>query len=754
MIENVQIMRRPDPLQGILGDDEPIVQVVHPLDAPEAIARLQRLEDWWFQARQALAMARYEMALDRDFYDGLQWSEEDRQVLTARGQVATVFNRIKASIDWIIGSEKRTRVDHKVLPRTDDDINGADIKTKLLKYLSDVNKSSFARSLAFADAVASGVGWLEDAIRSDPTEEALYSRYEDWRNIWWDHLAVQRDLSDARYIFRSKWTDVDIATAMFPDRAAAIKAAAHSLSLYDANDEDEFYWLNGQVTTDGRRIGYQSSFDDAFNVDNRRDRVRLIECWYRVPANAQVMRGLPKVEGHIYHPGYEFHEELIQGGHVSLYDCLKMVVRCAMFLGSTTTSSGCLLQDMASPYVHNRFPFTPIWCYRRGRDRMPYGVVRNLRDPQEDLNKRRSKALFILSSNGMIADEDAFEDWDEAIEELARPDRILKKKKGAEVELLNETALVEEHIMLARDDAEYIQSVSGVTDENLGRETNAVSGKAITARQNQGTLTTAEIFDNYRYAIQLQGEIDLSLIEQFYDEEKVIRLTGPRGQAEFFAINQMTTDEYGQPQILNDITATQGDFLVADQDFRESVRIAMFEAMVNLCGQLPPEVSLQLLDMVVDYSDYPGKEDMVKRIRAINGQLDPDEPEDSPEAVARAQAQREQQEIQQQAMMNQLAEQEAKVKKLLAEVELIIEKAKSEQINRAETVARVQMEHQRGVEAQQDQRHKRDLTTFQAMHKAGLDVGQREFERERFQYEQDQARKEGAKQKPKSGGSK
>ena len=90
---------------------------------------------------------------------------------------------------------------------------------------------------------------------------------------------------------------------------------------------------------------------------------------------------------------------------------------------------------MASPYRHNRFPFIPIWCYRKGRDKTPYGMVRNLRDPQEDLNKRRSKALFILSANRMIADDDAFENWDEAAEELARPDGILKKKKGAEVTL-------------------------------------------------------------------------------------------------------------------------------------------------------------------------------------------------------------------------------------------------------------------------------------------------------------------------------
>jgi hypothetical protein len=42
-----------------------------------------------------------------------------------------------------------------------------------------------------------------------------------------------------------------------------------------------------------------------------------------------------------------------------------------------------------SPYRHNRFPLTPLWCYRRARDGMPYGMIRDIRDPQEDLQQAR-----------------------------------------------------------------------------------------------------------------------------------------------------------------------------------------------------------------------------------------------------------------------------------------------------------------------------------------------------------------------------
>lgn len=713
-IENVQTIRAHDSMMDMGGPVEP-EQTTNPMDSPEARDRLAKIEDWWYQARQVQSLARYEMSLDQDFYDGLQWSDEDKLELADRGQLPLVFNKIKTSVDWILGSEKRTRIDAKVFPREENDVQLAEVKTQLLKYLSDVNKTGFARSRAFSDAVIVGVGWLEDAIRNDPTDEMLYSRYESWRNIWYDHLSQERDMSDARYIFRSKWTDLDIALAMFPEQAEAIRAAARMQDLWN-NDDDEFFWMNGTLSADGRVMTSRGSVYDAFNSDNRRDRVRLIECWYRVPARVQIMRGIPRIEGMIYDQKDAYHVEMVEEGYASTYDALKMVVRCAMFLSGDTTGHGFLLQDMASPYRHNRFPLTPIWCFRRGRDNTPYGIVRNIRDPQEDLNKRRSKALFILSTNKLIADKTAFDDWDEVAEEMARPDGILKKTPGTEVQLHNETDVAERHVMMEEADAKYIQDVSGVTDENMGRQTNATSGIAIHARQNQGTLVTAEVFDSLRLATQLQGELQLSLVEQFYDQAKKIRITGSRGTTKFVQINEAQLDaQTGQMRTVNDITESQADYVVDAQDFRESVRIAMFETLMNLLGQLPPEVTINILDLVVELSDVPGKEEIVKRIRKINGQVDPDH-QDDPNAIAELQAKQQQEQAQaelvQRATEGELAEQEARINKLLADVKLILEKAETERVKRDEAMHNVAM----GInQFEADQRDRRFQRTQEAL---------------------------------------
>ena len=190
-------------------------------------------------------------------------------------------------------------------------------------------------------------------------------------------------------------------------------------------------------------------------------------------------------------------------------------VRKRMFAAIMTEAG--LVHISRSPYRHNRYPFTPLWCYRRDRDGMPYGVVRKLRGPQMDINKRASKALYILSSNKTIMDEGAVTDLNEFAEEVSRPDGIIVKKPGKHLEINADRELAAGHLTMMERSIMMIQQVGGVTDENMGRTTNATSGKAIERRQDQGALASATIFDNLRYSRQIHGEKKLSLMEQFME---------------------------------------------------------------------------------------------------------------------------------------------------------------------------------------------------------------------------------------------
>jgi hypothetical protein len=658
------------------------------LRSPEALKRLSKVKEWFYEARIRQAENRYEQARDADYYDGLQWLEQDILELRDRHQAPLVFNKTAQYINWILGTERRTRVDFHVYSREADGDDTAEIKTKLLKWISDVNHAQFARSRAFGDAVKSGVGWLEDGINSTPGDEPLYSRNESWRNIWWDMYSTEPDLSDARYLHRAKYTDLAIAQAMFPERKDDLQAAASLQNLFSADDEDLGYaGMYTQYDRYGNVISRPSIPGDAtFYVGHRRPRVLLVETWYREPTavtllhtdrhplmHPAILTAASRLHGKPYDATDPLHQFLLQHEYATLYHTTKLSMRVALWC------SNLLLQDSASPYRHDQFPFTPIWGYRRGRDNAPYGAIRNMRDPQEDLNKRRSKALHILSTNQVIMDQDAVEDLDTLAEEVARPDGIIQKKRGFDLKINRELDLAEEHVKLMEQDMHFLESSSGVTDENLGQETNAKSGIAIQARQTQGSVVTAILFDNLRYAIQSQGGKQLSLAEQFYTEPKVFRLTGSANTPEYVRINHAKLDDFGNVLgIENDLQRTEADFVVDEEDFQATVRQNMFQALLDLMGKLPPEVSLQLLDVVLEYGDIPGKEEIIKRVRKVNGQPDPASSKD-PQAAAAAQAQQQQQ-AQDQAQQKQLQVQAA-----LAESQLKLANARQSEASATKT---------------------------------------------------------------------
>jgi hypothetical protein len=615
-----------------MPEAKPTAQPAKPannLDSHEMQELHGRLINFYRQELDRQSENRFQMAIDEDYYDNIQWSEEEAQVLKERGQAPIVYNVIATSINWIIGTEKRGRTDFKILPRGKEDTKPAELKTKLLKYVSDVNKLPFHRSRAFEDAIKVGLGWLEDGAQDEDDSETVYSRYESWRNILHDSAATELDNSDGRYIFRTKWTDVDVAKALFPGRHAQIDSAAVDATMMTGLEETD-----GDIPMDYAEFDRSNFGVSRTVVTHKRQRVRLIECEYRVPERVQKLKGGPR-KGEVYDPQDPNHAEALASGASRLVSKMMMRVRVAHMTVKD------MLWEGPSPYKHNRFRFTPIWCYRRGRDNLPYGVIRGVRDIQDDVNKRASKALHILSSNKVIMDEGALPagmSIDDFAEEVAKPDAIITKRKGYEMVLNAERDLAAPHLELMSRGIQMIQQVGGVTDENLGRQTNAASGIAIERRQDQGTLATNKPFDNLRLAAQMQGEVQLSLIEQFYTEQKSFRITNERGTADFYDLND------GLPE--NDITRTKADFVIGEAEWRNTMRQAAASELLEVISKMPPQIGLLVLDLAVEFMDIPNREEVAKRIRGATGMKDPDQTEPTPEDLAQAQAAQEAAEFQ------------------------------------------------------------------------------------------------------------
>lgn len=622
---------------------------------PESVRQRHEQRKAWFMGEAARQAAnRALMARCEAFYDGEQWKHEDAEELRARGQRPVVYNEIKPTIDWLLGTERRTRVDFIVVAEepgpeaSEDAIN----KTKLMKWLDATNRAGFERSQAADDAFKGGLGWMEVGLRGDKNGPPIYIGAESWRNIIYDSRATKKDLSDARYIFRIKVVDLDVALACFPDKEQQIRAC-----LQEGDDSKIFHdWLIGSgLITSLDDFGMGSNNDLDYLMDspvdlfNGRPRVMLLECWSRIPVH--------NTEPNKY----------------GIADPITYKVMCSIM-----TEKDTLIEAM-SPFRHDRFPFIPVWAYRNKRTGLPYGPIWQLIGPQESLNHRMARALFEASSNQVELEVGAWDkevmDLHELREELNDPNGMAVYAQGAlaggKVRSREHQAQASQQINLAAHDIQALRQMSGVTGENRGLDTNAQSGRAVLAKQDQGSMLTTELFDNLLFARQLEGEMVLSLAEQFLTSPVTIRTEDDKAGMEYTSLNQW--DE-ASGQYVNDITTRQASFKVGEQSWKQTLAEAAFDSLMQVFTQLAsaaPQVVINILDVLFEmHPNLPKKGVILERIRAINGQapldgkLTPEQQQAKQQAQAQAQAQFE---LQMAQMRAAVKEAQAKGEKLEAE---------------------------------------------------------------------------------------
>lgn len=598
---------------------------------------------------------RLEMAMDEDFYDHIQYTEEELATLAARGQAPVVYNLIQTTVNWVLGSQRRSQMDYRILPRKKVGLDSAERKTQLMKHVSDENLSEYEWSDAFRDAVRAGVGWMETG-QGRPDEAIVFDRNESWRSMLWDTTSRRYDLQDSRYLFRAKWLDLDVAASLWPQRQGIIASAAQaSTTGFYADD------TLGDEVMDSIEMEHFHTIGGLGRMTNgaARERVRVVEAWFKRPVpEIPVLKG-GQFNGELFDEWSPGHWNEVNSGSATLALRPKEVIFVALM-----TETG-LLDLRRSPYRHNRYPFTPLWGNRRARDGMPYGLIRGLRDMQRSFNKRTAKALHHMSATRVTVEEGAVEDIDVLRDEAARPDAVIVHKAGHPApQIESDLNMATTHLEFASRDAELIQAVGGVTDENLGRKTNATSGKAIVARQDQGALATSTFFDNLRRSRMIHGEKQLVNIEQFYTDEDELRITDTRGNPDYVPIND------GDPK--NAIALHKADFIITEDEWRASVRQAQADQLLDLGGKLAataPDLVVGILDLIVEALDVPKRDEMVKRIRQLTNQDDPDADPNKPdpEMLARKQAAQEEAAMQRRGMEAEISEKEAKSRKTLAE---------------------------------------------------------------------------------------
>lgn len=496
--------------------------------------------------------ARLQAEIHRDYYDGKQWSDEEIQKLNARGQPAITDNRIKDKVEYLLGMERKLRTDPQAYPRTPDDDPGAEAATDALRYVADCNYFQQTKSKVYEYMQIEGFGGAEvivdNATYNGTPNKKVLIRAVRWDRLFYDAHSLLEDFSDSRYQGILKWMDLDEAIATY-------KSTKKKGDTYPA-----FAEFADLFTSEAFLAGFPTYDDKPRWFDRSRKRIQVIEHYYK--KGDKWMRAVYTRVGFIEPPAE------------------------SVYIDSESGKKECplILQSM---YVD--------------RDGNRYGVVKRYKDLQDEINKRRSKSLHLLSVNQATAEKGAVDDVDKARKELARPDGFLEYTPGMKLDVRENTDLAEGQFKLLQ------QSIAAMGDtgpnEALLGQSGDISGRAKQLDQGAGMVQLGVGPDSLRYWQTRVMKAAWSRIKQFWTGEMWVRVTDDEN-SRFMALNstypenhihvQKKIAQVGDP--MNQVADMDVDIIIAEAPDTITLQQEQFQILADLAGkgiQIPPQALIE-----------------------------------------------------------------------------------------------------------------------------------------------------------------
>ncbi len=604
-----------------------------------------------------------------DYYDGNQITPQMRATLEGRGQPVLIHNLIAPAIDGVLGLEAKTRAEWKLVADDDSGLPVVDALDQELNEAARIAQADKACADAYAAQVKTGLGWVEINRESDPFKYPYTISYVHRNEIWWDWHAKRSDLEDCRWLMRKKWIDCDTLSHHFPEHKTIIDNVSSGWAGWD--NWGELQMLSASADLMGA-YNTESNFSlargDWFNSD--RKLALTFEVYYRVWDKKPVMK-LPSGDVILYDAKNQMHQAAVASGQVQIIVANFSRMRLAYFIGPHKVA------DIDSPHPHNKFPYVPFFGYREDKTGIPYGLIRRMMPAQDEINHRRSKLTWLLNIKRVVKDSDALFGMSDQqmMDELSRADGVVNlnpmRRNVNAFKIETETGIAAQQFQVLAESQKLIQDVAGVYSAFLGQESGAKSGVAIDSLVEQGTVTLAELNDNYRFARQLVGELLLAnIVSDIGNQEKQVRINvnSPK-KSKTIVLNERMTVEGGKERINNSVLRTKTRVVLSDITQTPGYRQQMNLMLMDMVSKLPPEYQAAMIEMVIETSDLSNRDEVLAQIRKISGSVDKQElsPEEQQAMKAQKEEQEQQKALQFKAMAAEVEGKIAEAKKKMAE---------------------------------------------------------------------------------------
>lgn len=615
---------------------------------------------------------------DAAFLDGHQWRSADEKLLKDKGIAPITINRVFPILNLLHGHYINNQTDIVAKGRTRDDNELGQVMSESIQYVVDQSKGQQRMQRAFKHEIVAGIGHIKVGFNRDPRKEKISLTSMPWHAWWWDPYARSpwMNKDNCRYGFSAEWVDLDDVTAVFPDSKKEIEAQFTKL------DNDYYTPDTYDIGTEIEEHKKYLSSNHWINSENGRKRVRPVEMWYVVtePGTFAVMPNGRVIDLDTIEDVHQEFQLIMQSREVIQANVKRM--RVATFI------SDLKLQDCKTPYVHDEYPVVPYVGYE-DRFGFPYGAVRQAKEQQIEVNKRRSMALALLSARRVITEQGAAEDENRIYEEAQRLDSfiVMKKDKMNRVDIQEMAALAPAQMNMLEQSEREIQEISGANEDSLGYESSTRSGVALEQRKQSSATVTASLLENAKFSQQMLGERVAALIQDTWTDEKVLRVTDRvTGAEKFVSINERTINDTGVT-VRNDITQANFDIKISTKPMTDTMREKNSELIFAAINKAPPEAVGPLLNLALEISDLPDKDQLLQQIRHATGvseistDMTQEEREQQAAMAAEAKQLEEQKQTQQQDTTVQLdqSKTQAEISKLEAETNLANSKATAAQ---------------------------------------------------------------------------
>lgn len=575
--------------------------------------------DQWQRFRWVVENGHYKFISKADrcdkFFIGQQWSEEDLQNLKAQRRPALTINKIISTLSTIMGEQIYNRTEVLYRPSAGANADTADAMSKVWMQISQNNQLPWVRSDVFADGVIRSRGFydvrlgFDDAMRGEVRISQLNSK-----NVVIDPDAEDYDPDTWNDVYITKWLTVnDIAVLYSEEDAKILRTLGTSLEPYSYDSLETF-----RDTYGGNRNNYIQDATGVTDYGVRRN-VRVLERQHRVLTSQKHF--VDRVTGDTRPVPDGWTREKIARVMELSNGSLDIINKRVNRIKWTVTADSVVLHDDWSPYKH----FTPVPYFPYFLHGQTIGIVENLIDSQELLNKSSSQELHIVNTtanSGWKIKAGSLTNM--TIEELetngAQTGLVLELDEVSSADKIQPNQVPSGLDRISNKAEEHIKTISNVSDSMQGFDREDVAAKAIAYKQQRGSINLTKVLDNLERTDWILARNVTDLIQGYYSEERIISITHDdvTREPETITVNKFDEDK---GEFINDLTMGEYNLVITSTPFRASMEDSQFEQALALREQgvaIPDSV-------LIENSRLSRRSEILKTIQSAN---------DTPEAKA------------------------------------------------------------------------------------------------------------------------